>query len=311
MTKKLLAKSVIVDYFFITLGCALMAISIGVLLIDAKVVPGGASGLSMAIYYLSGGTLPVGMVIWVINVPLFIWGLKELGKKFAFRTFIAFTTLSVMIDLFRGDFPGLGFIRLQDLSAVKDLFQHDFLFLILISAILMGVGLGLIFKFQGTTAGSDIVASIMQKKFGMKTGNAIMIIDFFVIAFAGIIIEVRDLSPDKPALSLTMYALFLLFVSSKLIDVVIDGFDYARAVYIISDKYQEVSEAIMNDLSRGATAIKTRGIYRNIEREMIYTVVTIKELPALVEVIKNVDPNAFVIINNVHEVLGEGFRRRI
>ncbi len=311
MTSQLLKKNVIVDYFFIALGCILMAISIGVLLIDAKVVPGGASGLSMALHYLSSGTLPVGMLIWAINVPLFLWGLKELGKQFAFRTFVAFTMLSVFIDLFRGDIPGLGFIRLQDLSAVKDLFQHDFLFLILISSVMLGVGLGLIFKFQGTTAGSDIVASIMQKRWGFKPGNAIMIIDFFVIAIAGIIIEVKDLSPDKPALSLTMYALFLLFISSKLIDVVIDGFDYARAVYIISDKYHEIGDAIMNDLSRGATAIKTRGIYRNIEREMIYTVVTIKELPKVVEVIKNVDPSAFVIINNVHEVLGEGFRRRI
>ncbi len=310
MTKALAKRNLTIDYFFITLGSILMAISI-VMLIDAKVVPGGASGLSMAIHYLTGGTVPVGMLIWAINVPLFFWGIKELGKQFAFRTFYAFTLSSLAIDLFRGDFPGLSFIKIQNLNAMQDLFHHDFLFLILISAVLLGLGLGLIFKFQGTTAGSDIVASIMQKKWGMKPGNAIMMIDFVVIAVAGIIIEVMNLSPEKPALSLTLYALFLLFISSKIIDFVIDGFDYARAVHIISDKYEEIANAIMNDMSRGATAIKTRGIYRNIEREMIYTVVTIKELPAVIEVIKSVDPTAFVIINNVHEVLGEGFRRRI
>ena len=310
MVAKLISKVKYTDYIFIAIGAAIMSLGIGVFLVDAKVVPGGASGLSMAIYYLSGNTLPIGITIWFINVPLFIWGYKELGKRFGIRTFYGFTLVSLFIDLFRGDIPGLRWIRLQDAPAIKDLIQHDFLFMVLIGSVLLGLGLGIIFKFRGTTAGSDIVAAIMQKKFGMKPGQAIMIIDFFVIALAGVIIEFMNLSPDKPALSLTLYALFLLFVSSKLIDVVIDGFDYARAATIISDKYEEIGEAIINDLSRGATAIKTRGIYRNIDREMIYTVVTLKELGSLVDLVKSIDPGAFIIINNVHEVLGEGFRRR-
>lgn len=310
MVAKLISKVKYTDYIFIAIGAAIMSLGIGVFLVDAKVVPGGASGLSMAIYYLSGNTFPIGITIWFINVPLFIWGYKELGKRFGIRTFYGFTLVSLFIDLFRGDIPGLGWIRLQDAPAIKDLIQNDFLFMVLIGSVLLGLGLGIIFKFRGTTAGSDIVAAIMQKKFGMKPGQAIMIIDFFVIALAGVIIEFMNLSPDKPALSLTLYALFLLFVSSKLIDVVIDGFDYARAATIISDKYEEIGEAIIHDLSRGATAIKTRGIYRNIDREMIYTVVTLKELGTLVDLVKSIDPGAFIIINNVHEVLGEGFRRR-
>lgn len=310
MVAKLISKVKYTDYIFIAIGAAIMSLGIGVFLVDAKVVPGGASGLSMAIYYLSGNTFPIGITIWFINVPLFIWGYKELGKRFGIRTFYGFTLVSIFIDLFRGDIPGLGWIRLQDSLAIKDLMQNDFLFTVLIGSVLLGMGLGIIFKFRGTTAGSDIVAAIMQKKFGMKPGQAIMIIDFFVIAVAGVIIEVMNLSPDKPALSLTLYAMFLLFVSSKLIDVVIDGFDYARAATIISDKYEEIGEAIISDLSRGATAIKTRGIYRNIDREMIYTVVTLKELGTLVDLVKSIDPGAFIIINNVHEVLGEGFRRR-
>jgi len=310
MVAKLISKVKYSDYIFIAIGAAIMSLGIGVFLVDAKVVPGGASGLSMAIYYLSGNTFPIGITIWFINVPLFIWGYKELGKRFGIRTFYGFTLVSLFIDLFRGDIPGLGWIRLQDAPAIKDLVQNDFLFMVLIGSVLLGLGLGIIFKFRGTTAGSDIVAAIMQKKFGMKPGQAIMIIDFFVIAVAGVIIEVMNLSPDKPALSLTLYAMFLLFVSSKLIDVVIDGFDYARAATIISDKYEEIGEAIIHDLSRGATAIKTRGIYRNIDREMIYTVVTLKELGTLVDLVKSIDPGAFIIINNVHEVLGEGFRRR-
>lgn len=310
MTKKF-KKHVILEYAALTLGAAIMAIGIGIFLVDARVVPGGVSGLSMAIHYVSNNTIPVGITMWVLNVPLFLWGIKSLGKEFGVRTFVGFTLNSFFIDFFRGDIPGFGFIRLQETSTIKDLLQNDFLFLILIGAVLLGVGLGLIFKFKGTTAGSDIVAAIMQKRFGVKPGMAIMIIDFVVIALAGFIIELKDLSEGRPAFSLTLYAFFLLFISSRIIDVIIDGFDYARAAYIISDKHEELGKRIMNELSRGATAIKSRGLYRNVEREVIVTVVTMRELSILNDIIKEVDPDAFVIINNVHEVLGEGFRRRI
>ncbi len=112
-------------------------------------------------------------------------------------------------------------------------------------------------------------------------------------------------------MTLTLYALFLLFVSSRLVDAIIDGFDYARTAYIISDKSEKIAEAIMHELSRGATALKGRGLYKNIEREIIVTVVTLKELGKLINLIKNIDPDAFVTVHNVHEVLGEGFRKRI
>ena len=311
MTKLLNGKYPIVDYIAIAIGAALMAIGIGVFLVDAQVVPGGASGLAMALHYLSGNTLPIGLMIWVINVPLYLWGLKELGKRFGWRTFYGFTLSSFFIDLFRGDIPGLEFIKLQNTQTVKDLLNNDFLFLILIGAALLGVGLGLIFKFKGTTAGSDIVAAIMQKRYGIKPGQAIMVVDFLVIGFAGFIIEFKELSEARPALSLTFYAIFLLFVSARIVDIIIDGFDYARAAYIISDKYLEIEAAIQNELSRGATALKSRGLYKDIEREVIVAIVTLKELTKLQELIEEIDPDAFVVINNVHEVLGNGFRRRI
>lgn len=309
MKKKLLKNFPVIDYLAIAFGSAMMAIGIGVFLVDAKVVPGGVSGLAMAIHYLTG--LSVGMLIWIFNIPLFFWGLKELGKQFGMRTFVGFTLNSLFIDLFRGDIPGFHYIRFQDSATIQDLYKNDFLFLILIGSVLIGVGLGIIFKFKGTTAGSDIIASIMHKRYGIKPGHAIMFTDFFVIALAGIIIEVRNLSPNRPALVLTFYAIFLLFISSRLIDVIIDGFDYARAAYIISDKFEEISDAIKNELGRGITAVKTRGVYKNVEREMLMTVVPLREVTKLVDVVKEVDPHAFVIIYNVHEVLGEGFRRRI
>jgi uncharacterized membrane-anchored protein YitT (DUF2179 family) len=307
-TKK---SKIVRDYIGITIGAAIMALGIAVFLMDAYVVPGGVSGLSMTLSYLTYGRIPIGATMWILNLPLFIWGIKELGKSFGARTFYGFTLNSVFVDLFRGDIPYLHFIKLNQSQTILDLRENDFFFLILVGATLLGIGLGLVFKCKGTTAGSDIIASILHKRFGLKPGQAIMMIDFFIIASAGIVIYLKDLSPGRPAFSLTLYAFFLLFVSSKIVDFVLDGFDYARVAYIISSKTDEISEAILNDLSRGATALKARGLYKNEEREVLMTVVPLKELVILQDMIKQIDKDAFIIIGNVHEVLGEGFRRRI
>ncbi len=307
----IIKKFSLVDYIFITIGTFIMAIGIGVFLVDAKVVPGGVSGLSMAIHYLTGNRIPIGLMMLLLNIPLFIWGVKELGSRFGWRTFYGLVSSSFFIDLVRGDIPGLSFIALQKTETIIDLHQNDFFFMILLGAVLLGLGLGIIFKFKGTTAGSDIVAAILHKRFGITPGQAIMAIDFIVIVFAGIVIFFKDLSPDKPAASLTLYAFFLLFVSARIIDIILDGFDYARSAIIISEKHREIAKTIVKRLSRGATAVKGRGLYSDTDREMIMTIVSRKEVGILKEIIENIDPKAFVIINNVHEVLGRGFRRRI
>ena len=152
MAKKFLRDNPLIDYTVIVVGAAMMGIGIGVFLVDARVVPGGVSGLAMAFHYLSGNTIPVGILIWKMNIPLFIWGLKELGKEFGLKTFVGFSLSSFFIDFFRGDIPGFSFIRLQDSATIKDLYKNDFFFLILIGAVLLGIGLGIIFKFKGSTA---------------------------------------------------------------------------------------------------------------------------------------------------------------
>ncbi len=309
--KSLNEKGIIRDYVLILIGAFVMAVGIAVFLVDAKVVPGGVTGLSMALHYLTGNRLPVGLMMWVFNIPLYIWGIRELGKQFGARTFVGFTMNSFFIDMLRGGIPGLRFIRLHEHPAIMELRQNDFLFLVLVGGTLLGIGLGIIFKFRGSTAGSDIVAAIAQKRWGIKPGMAIMAVDFIVIALAGVVIEVKNLSLDRPALTLTLYAFFLLFVSSRIIDVILDGFDYARSALIVSSKPEEIARIIMTDLSRGATAIEARGLYTNQPREVLYTVLSRNEISTLVREVKEIDPKAFVIINNVHEVLGEGFRPRI
>jgi len=298
------------DYTGIVVGSALMGLGIGVFLVDAKVVPGGVSGLAMAFHFLSGGKLPVGTMMWLMNLPLFFWGIKELGKEFGVRTFVGFTLSSLWVDFFRGELPLLKGFALQNTAAIRNLLENDFLFLVLWGAVLLGVGLGVIFKFRATTGGSDIVAAIFQKRWQAKPGQVIMVVDFFVIVFAGIILAVMDQPLQRPAMVLTLYAFFLLFISGSLIDIIIDGFNYARAAIIISDKHDEISKVIMTDMDRGVTALKGRGVYTDKDKDVIFTVVHRKEVGALKELVRDIDPKSFVIINDVHEVLGEGFRRR-
>jgi uncharacterized membrane-anchored protein YitT (DUF2179 family) len=299
------------DYSAIVIGSALMGLGIGVFLVDAHVVPGGVSGLSMAIHYATDGKAPVGTMMWLMNLPLFVWGVRELGKTFGLRTFVGFTLSSWFVDFFRGDLPIVRGWPLHKTAAIQNLMEQDFLFLVLWGAVLLGLGLGIIFKFKGTTGGSDIVAAVAHKRWRARPGQVIMLVDFFVIALAGVVLAFQPAGTlARPAMVLTLYAFFLLFISAYLIDVIIDGFNYARAAIIISDKNQAIGKRIMNEMDRGATAIKGRGLYTGADREVLLTVVTRKEIGVLQELVHEEDPKSFIITHDVHEVLGEGFKRR-
>ena len=298
------------DFLFIIIGAFIMAVGVGVFLVNAKVVPGGITGLSMAIHYLSGNRLPVGFMLWLFNIPLFIWAIVELGKRFGVRTFLGFTCSSFFIDFLRGRVPGFQHIRLHENPMVLSLMEKDFLLLVLTGGVLLGIGLGIIFKFKGTTAGVDVIVAVAQKRWAVKAGHAFMIIDSMVVTFAGIIIHLKHLAADRPALTLTLYAFLLLFISARIVDTIIEGFDYARSALIISKYPEKIAKIITVEMDRGATALSGRGIHTDQDRDVIYTVLSKKEVRDLVEQVKEIDPGAFVIVNNVHEVLGEGFRPR-
>lgn len=308
----MISRPVIFDYLMLTIGSFLMALGIAIFLLDAKVVPGGASGLSIAIHYLSSQKLPVGVLSWLINLPLFLWGIKELGNRFAFRTFYCFTLNSIFIDLLRGQFP---FIHTPNLALSPEIIlfkDTDFFFYVLVGSVLLGIGLGIIFKFKGTTAGSDIIASILAKRFGFKPGQVLLVIDFIVIAFAGYVINIKGLAVDRPAIVLTFYAMLLIFVYSRLIDAIMDGIDYARLVFIISEnKLEEIRELLLFKIKRGGTLINAEGLYKHTPKNMVMTVVSTKQLTDLTDSVKKIDPDAFIIITEAYEILGKGFRRRV
>ena len=306
-----ITQKIVFEYIMMTIGTALMGLALGTILIEAKVVPGGASGIAMGIHYLIGKKISVGALMWIINVPLFIWGIKVLDASFGFKTFYGFTMSSIFIDFFSGSLFGIKTVNFTTHPTVEALFQNDFLFLIICSATIMGIGSGLVFKFKGSTAGTDIIVAIIHKNFGIKPGQANLLINVFIIFGTGLIVSAKGLSPDKSGFILSLYAIFLLYIMTRIVDMIIDGLDYARQVFITSDKHQEIGEAIMHNLSRGATALKSRGLYRDVATETIMTVISVKELGKLEHIVKDIDPKAFMVINNAHEVQGQGFRRRI
>jgi len=287
MSIQLKMKTIIFEYLIIIAGAIVVTAGLILFLVPAKIAPGGVSGLAMVLHHLFG--FPVGMTMLVFNIPLFLLGLKTLGKRFGMRTVFAFTTVSLVYDLFDHVF------HLQPATT-------DPLLAAVFGGIVLGLGLGIVFRAKGSTGGSDILGQVIHKYSNVSVGIGILMVDFFVISLAGLAFH---------NVSLTLYGFISLYASSKVIDVVLDGFDYARSLYIVSEKQNEIINTITRDLNRGGTVISGTGFYTRKERNILFTVVTRKEVATIRQTVQQIDPNAFIIISNVHEVLGEGFRPRV
>jgi len=279
--------SIVFEYCGLAIGSVIMALALVFFLIPAKIAPGGVSGLAIVLYHLFD--LPVGLLMLLFNIPLFIVGLRLLGKQFGSRTLFSFIVVSLVTDFY-------------DTVLRLDAATTDPLLASIFGGIVLGIGLGVVFRFKGTTGGSDIVGQIINKYSNVSVGVGILIVDFFVITFAGLVFR---------NINLALYGFISLYFSSKVLDLILDGFDYARAFYIISEKQDEIIALITQDMGRGGTEISGSGFYTRKERNVLYTVVTRREVATLRQEIQKIDPRAFIIITNVHEVIGEGFRQRI
>ena len=277
---------IILDYFFILIGCALMGMSLVLFLSPNKIAAGGVSGLSVVINHLFN--LPIGLTMLVFNIPLFLIGLKILGKRFGIRTLFGMIAFSLFTDFFNNVFH---------LPAVTE----DPLLASLYGGLLLGIGLGIVFKVNGSTGGSDIVAQIFSQKRLMTAGNTFILIDFLVISIAGFCFK---------GVEYALWGFIALYISSKVIDVIIAGLGYAKASLIISDKSEEIKDLIFDKMNRGVTFLKSEGAYSRKGRDVILCIVSRREVSKLSEIVKSTDPDAFVIIQEVHQVLGKGFKPR-
>jgi uncharacterized membrane-anchored protein YitT (DUF2179 family) len=280
-------RSQLIDGMLIVAGCALMGLAYSLFLIPHHFVPGGVSGISIIVNYFV--RLPVGVLIIVLNVPIFLLGLRTMGKKYVVSSLFGMVLSSLMIDFF------------HEVLKVRSATQNEVLASIY-GGIMLGIGLGLVFRGRASTGGSDIPGMILSKYTGMSLGFGIMVTDFLIISASGLAFR---------SLEAPLFGFIVLFLSTRVIDMVLEGWSVSKLVIITSARTDEIADFILYTLDRSGTALRSRSLYLSREGEIILTVIHRKQLTDLREFVRNIDPEAFVIINDTYDVLGRGFKTRL
>ncbi len=266
---------------FLTIGVCLVAFGLEQFLVPNNIIDGGIVGISIITSYIT--KLPLGIFIFFFNLPFLYFGYKHLGKHFLFSSLFSIGLLAIVVSIFH-HFP----------SVTKDLLLSS-----IFGGIIIGIGLGIIFRNNGSLDGTEIVAIAFSRKISFSVGEIIMFFNIFILASAGVVF-----GWDR-----AMYSLIAYFIIFKTIDVVLDGFDESKSVIIVSDLYEDIALAIMNHLERGVTYIDGQGGYTKEPKKIIFCVITRLELAELKHLISEIDPSAFIAIENVHEVTG-GFIKK-
>ncbi len=280
--KRSLLRREIIDYVGVFIGVNLTALGLVWFLIPYKIAAGGVSGLATVLYYLWGW--PVGLVILLVNIPLFLACFLVFGAGFGLKTFFGTVLLAVVVEYWG---------RIVQPLTLDPLLGSFW------GGVLAGAGVGVALRHHGTTGGTDLAAKLLSHFTGISMGQAILLLDGLVIGLAGLVFK---------SVELMLYALISIVVSGKIIDGVLEGFNYSKGVYIISDHSDRIAQRILDEMNRGVTGLSGRGIYSGQAREILLCVVGRAEEIRLKRLVKEEDPKAFVIITDVHEVLGEGFK---
>ena len=282
MRKNLLKNEHLASTVQIVLGCALGALAYPLFLVPNHIAPGGLTGLATVLNYLFHW--PVGTTSLLMNIPLFIIGYRAMGRVFVIRSLVATVLFSVLIDLI----PLPPMTQQPLLGAV-------------FGGVLLGAGLGLILRGGATTGGTDILARLLKRHLReVKMGYVTLAIDTVVLILTGLVF--RDISK-------TLYSAVTLFICSRVLDAVLYGLDYSSVALIISDRYEDVYRAIDKQLDRGVTFLEGRGGYTGAPKTVLMTAVKSRQISELKQLVQCIDPNAFMIVQPAHQVLGEGFKR--
>ncbi len=273
------------DYILVLAGALLQAVGTWLFTLPGSLVSGGVFGLAQIIYYQFN--IPVGLIALVFNIPLFVIGWKHLGGfRFAIRTVIAIVVSSVLIDLLT-TLPATKGMHLTESALLNTLF----------GGVLVGVGLGLVYLGRGTSGGTDIIARILNKRFGTSVSTIYMVTDTISVFLAGILFDWEK----------ALYGLILIYVSGVAVDMTLQGIDVVRQAMIVTENYEAVASAIVEELNRSSTIIPAKGGYTKEERNILFCVVMRSEVALLKEIVQRADPKAFMVVGHANEALGEGF----
>jgi uncharacterized membrane-anchored protein YitT (DUF2179 family) len=274
------------DYMLILVGALIQALGLRLFMVPAQLASGGISGISQLINHFTGW--PIGLMVFIGNIPLFLLGWRWLGgKRFAIRTLVAVLVYSFFTEalLWLPIFP-------------KNGITNDLVLNSLYGAVVSGIGYGLVYRAQGTSGGSDILARILNRWRGIPMTQSYLMTDTLVILAAGFIFGWQK----------ALYALIVLYVSGLVVDSTLEGAGTVRTALIITEKCQEVADRVLADLERGVTILDGKGAYTGEPRPVVYCVVTRSEVQQLKTIVHEADPQAFMVIGIAHEVLGEGFQ---
>ena len=279
----MLKKSVAVlkKYFIITIGCLLAGFSLSCFLASNDIIAGGVSGIATIINHFF--KIPIGFMIILINIPIFIWGVIRFGKSLGISTLYATILLSVFTDLF----------------SYIGVLTKDMLLAAVFGGIIAGIGYGMVFYSNATTGGVDIIANIIKLKYRhLPLGKIILIVDLIIILFAMYVYK---------NINIGLYSIISLWLTAYVLDMILEGFNFAKLVIIISDKYEDIACLINTKLDRGATFLNGEGTYTGDFKKVIICTIKEKEIPKLKDIIKCADKESFVLITDAKEVLGNGF----
>ena len=283
--REIFRKENISDFLYIILGCLVQAVGMAVFMVPAKLVSGGLSGLAQVINHLTGW--PIGIMTLLGNIPVMIIGWRYLGKlRFAVRTLTAVFLFSVFTDIIYYFFPNP--------TLTGDLFLNT-----IFGAVIMGIGFGFVYLGEGTSGGSDIIGRILNQRLGVPLASSYLICDTLPIILGALLF----------GWELALYALIAVYINGKAAEVVSEGNSSFRQTYIISDAHEEIAREIMEQMDHGVTILHGAGGYSHKEKEILYCVIYRGEVSMLKKIVAKADPNAFMIVGQANEVLGEGFKQ--
>lgn len=262
-------------------GILLTAAPFPLLFIPNNIAPGGVSGFSTIIHAITG--FPVGVLAALINAPLFMVSWKRMGRMFAVKSLIGMLGVSAVIDLFPS------FVLADDplLAAV-------------FGGVIMGTGLGLVIRSGATTGGTDMAASLIHQRFPVITvGGFLLAIDFCVVILSGFVFDLTS----------AMYAMIAIFLSTQVMDRVVEGFGRAKAFFVFSRETRAIADAVLTQLGRGATLLHGQGAYTREESDVLLCLITRLQIPQFKAIVNAIDSDAFMMVTDVREALGEGFSR--
>ncbi|NMB26671.1 MAG: YitT family protein [Tissierellia bacterium] len=264
----------------LSVGAFLLAVGLVLFLEPNTIAPGGVTGF--AIVFKQIVNVPVYITNLAINIPLFIIGIIVLGKSFGWKTLYCTALLSLFLKIIP-----------------EKLVTPDLLLASIFGGLVSGVGLGIVFKSGGTTGGTDLASSILNKFFpSLSIATFMMIIDVLVVIFAGVV--------DKKV-ETSLYSIISLFVSIKVIDLILEGIGYLKGFLIITNKPKEISQRIMEELERGVTLFKGIGMYTKKEKDVLLCIVNRSQFTKIKDIVYSIDKEAFIMVTEISEVLGEGF----